>query len=86
MSCLSAIVKGCQELYLIGDPYMPRMAVGSSYSRKNGMGVSLIERLYKEGMKTQTFFSRLENNYEFRNVMEWADRYLYNRKLMLIGN
>lgn len=65
---------------------MPRMAVGSPYCRKNGMGVSLIERLYKEGVKTQSFFSRLENCCEFRNVMEWTDRYLYNRKLMLIGN
>jgi hypothetical protein len=86
ISSLSALVKGCKELYLMGDPFMPRMQVGSPYCIKNEMGRSLLERLYSQGHRTETYFSRLENSCEYRNVMEWADHYIYNRKLMLFGN
>jgi hypothetical protein len=50
------------------------------------MDMSLFERLYNSGTPTQTFFSRFENNMEFNNVMEWANKCIYNGKLLLIGN
>lgn len=42
ISSLSALVKGCKDLYLIGDPFMPRMQVSSPFCIKNGMGISLL--------------------------------------------
>ena len=84
ISSLSALVKGCKQLYLIGDPFMPRMQVYSPYCIKNGMGISLLERLYNSGHKTQTFFSRYEDSRQYRNIMEWADKYIYNRQLKLM--
>ena len=48
------------------------------------MGISLLERLYSTGHKTQTFFSRYEDSRQYRNIMEWADKYIYNRQLKLM--
>jgi len=38
---LPAIVKGCRELYLLGDPFMPRMIIASPLAKAKDMGVSL---------------------------------------------
>lgn len=46
VSILHALVKGCKELFLIGDPFMPRMQVSSPYCQAKNMAVSLIERLH----------------------------------------
>lgn len=50
------------------------------------MRISLLERLYNEGCRTETFYSRLELNYEHRNVMDWADCEIYGGKLLLLGS
>lgn len=86
VSILHSLVKGCKELFLIGDPFMPRMQVSSPYCQVKNMAVSLIERMHAEGRQTETYFSRFENCCEYRNVMEWADKFLYSGKLILFGN
>lgn len=50
------------------------------------MGVSLMERHLKNGKPTQSFISKIEQSLEFRNVMEWADLFVYNKQLRLLSN
>ena len=81
---IAAMVKGCEELYLLGDPFLPKTSPISDYARVNNFSVSLFERLYKEGHNFRTFDSRVEDSRLFANVMEWANYHVYGGQLRLL--
>lgn len=52
-TCLLPIVKGCQQLVLIGDQKCLAPTVVSTWAQSQGMCVSLFERLIKQGVQPQ---------------------------------
>jgi hypothetical protein len=45
VSLFSAIVKDCEHIWLMGDPYLPRAHITSQYCSERGMHISLFERM-----------------------------------------
>lgn len=77
-ACLIPVIKGCQQLVLVGDHKGLSPQVNSVWAQSKGMSVSLFERLVKQGVQPQFL------NIQYRihhSLAAFPNQYFYNNAL-----